>query len=175
MSASLPPKSSHDAFHGRVNRSPDQPNHHAKAANRAESRIRAPRIASSTTAAGVESSLLGCSIGGDATATEGWAGAVGAGGGAEAAGAGAGGGAGGCGAGGGVDAAGGAAAGWVGVGAGAAFGLLQSALRSRADCSASRKDGAYCSTSGGVCFSAFDSCLSLKRHGLIVPVCLYSR
>src|SRR5439155_9334621 len=83
----------------------------------------------------------------------------------------------GCGAGVGVEGVGAAAAGWVGLGAGAGAAALwlQSALRSRADCSASRNDGAYCSTSGGVCFSAFASCWFEKRHGLIVPVCLYWR
>src|SRR3954447_14956367 len=78
----------------------------------------------------------------------------------------------------GVDAVGGAAAGAVGVGAaaaGAAAFLWQSAPCSRAVSSASRNDGAYCSTSCGVCFSAFASCLSENLHSLIVPVRLYSR
>src|SRR5437016_1929431 len=103
MSASLPPKSSHDAFHGRVNRSPDQPNHHANPANRAESRISAPRMARSTTAAGVESCFSACAIGGEATATFGWTGTVGVGGGVAAVGVATGAEAAGCGAGVGVD------------------------------------------------------------------------
>jgi hypothetical protein len=113
-------------------------------------------------------------IGGDGTpATAGWVAAGGAGGGAAAGVLVAGGGAGV-----GADGVGGAAAGVVGVGAGAgalACFVPQSPFRSRADCSASRNDGAYCSTSGGVWRSAFASCLSEKRQGLIVPVRLYSR
>src|SRR5260221_3838281 len=63
-----------------MNRSALQPNHHAIAANRAESRTSAPRIASSHTAAGAESCLAACWIGGDGTpGTCGWLGTVGAG------------------------------------------------------------------------------------------------
>src|SRR3954452_15937466 len=86
-SPSRAPKSSHDAFQGRTNRSPDQPNHHANPANRAESRISAPRMASSTTATG-GSCFAACLMGGEATATVGWDGTVGAGGGAAVTGAG---------------------------------------------------------------------------------------
>src|SRR4051794_20287502 len=153
-----------------MNRSALQPNHHANPAKTAESSTRPASSAISQTATGAASSFFACLIGGDGTpATAGCAGIVGAGGGAAVGAA--------CvvvaGAGVGVDGVG-AGAGVVAAGAGAAF-LPQSAFRSRADCSASRNDGAYCSTSGGVCRSAFPSCLSEKRQGLIVPVRLYSR
>src|SRR6478736_6690909 len=161
------PKSPHDACHGPTIRSALQPNHHANPANTAESRTSAPSAARSQTATGALSSFLAAPVGGEGTfATAGCAGAGGAGV-VVAAGAGVG-----------VDGVGAAAAGWVGVGAGAAAAagfLPQSAFRSRAFWTASRNDGAYCSTSGGVWRSAFDSCLSEKRQGLIVPVRLYSR
>src|SRR4051794_2945960 len=175
-----PPKSPHDAPHGPVIRSALQPNHHANPAKTAESRISAPRTASSQTAAGAVSSFFASLIGGEGTPlTVGWSAAGGAGGGADAAGEVAVGGTGVGVEGTGADALG---VGVADVGVGGAAGvaaatcfLPQSAPRSRADWSASRKEGAYCSTSGGVCFSAFASCLSEKRQGLIVPVRLYSR
>src|SRR3954452_8093683 len=174
-----PPKSPHDAPHGPKIRSALQPNHHANPAKTAESRIRAPSTASSHTAAGAVSSFFASLIGGEGTPlTVGWSAAGGAGGAVAVAavvvvaGTGVG-----------VEGTGADALGVadvdVGGGAGAAGAadcfLPQSPPRSRADCSASRNDGAYCSTSGGVCFSAFASCLSAKRQGWIVPVRLYSR
>src|SRR5436190_16280267 len=142
-SEARPPKSSHDARHGRVNPSALQPSSHADPANTAESSASAPSRASSQTTSGARSSFLAFLIGGDGTPlTFGWVAAGGAGGGLAPAGAGV------VARGEGVGAegvGGGAADGGAGVGAAAgatAWAFPQLAPRSRAVCRASRNDGA---------------------------------